>query len=165
MTPMQQGSVLVITVVFLVMAVSAGYVDVYTDADYKGYVARTEDVRVGYCYVLCEDLNDTISSAKWDGLPEKTPTGDDAMISFYVDRDCKKHNIWWRTKTQSDDDLYFPSNFKLDRINDQISSFMVWSTKKVKGIATIQCIHEELGAKKVLEVGSYSNNTVGSVES
>ncbi|ETN05665.1 hypothetical protein PPTG_14353 [Phytophthora nicotianae INRA-310] len=147
MASLQPRGILVFTAVLLVMVVEAGYVDIFTDADYKGYVTHIEDVRVDYCYVLCRGLNDTITSAKWGGLPERTSTGDDGLISFYVDSNCKKHNIWWRTKTQSDDDLYFPSNFKLDGINDQISSFMVWNTKKIIGIANLQCLGEDWESK------------------
>ncbi|KAG3013517.1 hypothetical protein PC121_g5442 [Phytophthora cactorum] len=131
MTSLQNSSLLVVAAVLLVTSVQAGFIDLFTDADYKGNFARIENVEADYCYNLCDGLNNTITSARWDNLPEKTSNGDDTMISFYVDRDCQNHNIWWRTKTQSDDDLYFPSNFKLDGINDQISSFMVWNTKKI----------------------------------
>ncbi|EGZ07368.1 hypothetical protein PHYSODRAFT_306561 [Phytophthora sojae] len=86
------------------------------------------------CYSFArKKLNDAVTSAKWGGLTEKMVDGGDAMIAFYTDRDCLERNVWWRSKTQSDDNLYFPSNFRLDGINDEVSSFMVWhkSTKKV----------------------------------
>ncbi|KAG6967027.1 hypothetical protein JG687_00004508 [Phytophthora cactorum] len=127
-------NILAMATVLLVTTVQAGYVDLYKDADYKNKLVRVYDVEVDNCYSFaCDALDNTITSARWGGLPEKTSKGDDTMISFYVDRDCREHDIWWRTKTQSDDDLYFPSNFKLDGINDQISSFMVWDTKKILG--------------------------------
>ncbi|KUF99288.1 Lysosomal thioesterase PPT2-B [Phytophthora nicotianae] len=156
-TPM--ASILIVTTALLVtIAQGASYVDLYKNADYKHKLLRVEDIEVDHCYVFACDaldntitsakgLNDTITSAKWGGLPERTSTGDDGLISFYVDSNCKKHNIWWRTKTQSDDDLYFPSNFKLDGINDQISSFMVWNTKKIVGIANLQCLGEDWESK------------------
>ncbi|KAF1779660.1 hypothetical protein GQ600_2823 [Phytophthora cactorum] len=85
------------------------------------------------------------------------------MISFYVDRDCQNHNIWWRTKTQSDDDLYFPSNFKLDGINDQISSFMVWNTKKIISRRILQCTEEEL--EEIATSGSGNRSRISYLES
>ncbi|POM61909.1 hypothetical protein PHPALM_29004, partial [Phytophthora palmivora] len=123
-----------ITVALLAPTTQAGYVDLYKDKDYKHKLSRIDDVEVDYCYSFaCDALDNTITSARWGDLPEKKANGDDVMISFFIDRDCREHDIWWRTKTQSDSDLYFPSNFKLDGINDVVSSFIVWKTKKVKG--------------------------------
>ncbi|KAG2766452.1 hypothetical protein PC129_g11549 [Phytophthora cactorum] len=159
MALLQHHNILAMATVLLVTTVQAGYVDLYKDADYKNKLVRVYDVEVDNCYSFaCDALDNTITSARWGGLPEKTSKGDDTMISFYVDRDCREHDIWWRTKTQSDDDLYFPSNFKLDGINDQISSFMVWDTKKILG-SWAECAfpdYENLDAS-----GSGTNSTVG----
>ncbi|GMF40510.1 unnamed protein product [Phytophthora lilii] len=111
-----------------------GYVDLYRDAGYKHKLSRIEDVETDACYSFaCDALDNTITSAKWGSLPEKTDKGEDAMIAFYTDRTCQSHKIWWQVKTQSDDDLHFPSNFRLDGINDDISAFMVWNKKKTVG--------------------------------
>ncbi|ETI42005.1 hypothetical protein L917_12280 [Phytophthora nicotianae] len=155
------ASILIVTTALLVtIAQGASYVDLYKNADYKHKLLRVEDIEVDHCYVFaCDALDNTITSAKWGGLPEKTSKGDDAMISFYTDRDCREHNIWWRTKTQSDDDLYFPSNFRLDGINDQISAFMVWDTKKNLG-GWLECVDPELENTEMSGSGNRTNSTV-----
>ncbi|KAL4146848.1 hypothetical protein PRNP1_010604 [Phytophthora ramorum] len=127
-----QIQIAIVTIAKLFLAINAGYVDLFRDADYKHKLARQDYVEVDSCYTFaCEKLDDTITSAKWSGLSETTYHGEEAMIAFYTERGCQGHDIWWRVKTQSDDDLYFPSNFRLDGINDAISSFMIWDTKKI----------------------------------
>nr|KAE8929802.1 hypothetical protein PF009_g20097 [Phytophthora fragariae] len=44
---------------------------------------------------------------------------------FYTDRGCTSKHKSWPAKTQSGGKLHFPKDFKADRINDAISSFMV----------------------------------------
>ncbi|KAG7382513.1 Epsin-1, required for endocytosis and actin patch assembly [Phytophthora pseudosyringae] len=161
MTALQYSCTLIIAALLLATTiVQASYVDLYKDANYKNKLSRIEDIERDHCYsIACDALDNTITSAKWSGLPEKTSAGDDAMISFYIDRDCREHDIWWRTKTQSHDDLDFPSNFRLDGMNDRISAFMVWNTKKIRGTWLICTTESE--TLDASGSGSRTNETVG----
>lgn len=167
---MHQQSVIVTFAGILFASIAqASYVDLYKDADYENKLSRIENIEVDHCYSFaCEKLDNTITSTKWGGLPETTDGNEEAMISFYIDRDCQEHDIWWRTRTQSDDDLDFPSNFRLDGINDVISAFMVWNTKKVLGgwdICTTESATIDVGNATSVGAsgsGSRTNDTVGS---
>ncbi|KAG6617121.1 Equilibrative Nucleoside transporter (ENT) Family [Phytophthora cinnamomi] len=113
------------------MVAEAGYVDLYRDASFEHKLKRVKDVVVDVCYTFkCDQeapLDNMITSAKWHDLPE---TGDffgggDATIVFYIDQNCKGKSKSWLVKTQSKKKLYFPDNFRLDGMNDAISSFKV----------------------------------------
>ncbi|OWY96163.1 Equilibrative Nucleoside Transporter [Phytophthora megakarya] len=159
---------------FLASITQAGFVDLFKDTKYKTKLSRIDDIEVGYCYSFaCEKLDNAISSARWGGLPEKSSNGDDVMISFFVDRDCREHDIWWRTRTQSDDNLDFPSNFKLDGLEKDISAFMVWRNKatRKKAIGSWLICNTESGTMGVENgtatdaigsaSGSQTNYTIG----
>ncbi|KAE9037246.1 hypothetical protein PR003_g6683 [Phytophthora rubi] len=171
MKTLQQQSCILASIL-LIAIVQAGWVELYKDADHKHKLSRIEDIEYDQCYSFaCAALDNTVTSAKWGGLSEKMANGDDAMISFYTDRDCLEHNIWWRIKTQSDDDLYFPSNFRLDGINDEISAFMVWHTKKTRvgsgwDICTTESAEIDVGGNATTNStfgsgsGALDNNTI-----
>ncbi|GMF46893.1 unnamed protein product [Phytophthora fragariaefolia] len=77
------------------------------------------------------DFNDKASSAKWQDLSQ---TGNfsngQAFIAFYTDRNCNGTVRMWPTAEKD-----FPTNFALNGIDKQISSFMVWKTSsKVGGV-------------------------------
>ncbi|KAG6975676.1 hypothetical protein JG688_00002164 [Phytophthora aleatoria] len=111
----------------LFVLTEAGYVDLFKDADFKNKRARVKDVVVDVCYTFkCEygdSLDNSITSAKWHGLPEHGAffRDGDATINFYTGLDCKGEHESWLIKTQSKEKLYFPENFRLDGINDAIS--------------------------------------------
>ncbi|KAL3669370.1 nucleoside transmembrane transporter activity protein [Phytophthora oleae] len=46
-----------------------------------------------------------------------------AAISFYTGKNCDGKAQSWDINTQSKKDKYFPENFRLDGVNDDISSF------------------------------------------
>ncbi|KAG7382516.1 Epsin-1, required for endocytosis and actin patch assembly [Phytophthora pseudosyringae] len=141
---------IVIASVLLAAIVQGGFVDLYKDANYKTFLGRTDNVQVDVCYnLVCEPLDNAATSIKWGDLPETAFEAGDSMISFYVDRDCQGHDIWWRVKTQSSDDLDFPSNFRLDGINDVVSSFMVWNTKKFHKYVLLCSITAQLESASV----------------
>ncbi|KAJ8576182.1 hypothetical protein ON010_g3030 [Phytophthora cinnamomi] len=153
----------IIASVLLVAVVQAGWVELYRDADHKHKLSRIDDIEYDECYSFsCAALDNTITSAKWGRLREKMADGGDAMIAFYTDRDCLERNVWWRIKTQSDDDLYFPSNFRLDGINDEISAFMVWhkSTKKINRGGWAICTTES--GEITAEINATVNRSSGS---
>ncbi|OWY94998.1 hypothetical protein PHMEG_00035119 [Phytophthora megakarya] len=109
-------------------ATEAGYVDLYRDADFKHKLLRIKNIILDVCYSFtCDDLDNAITSAKWHGLPETGSYfgGGDAIISFHTGENCDGERKWWYIDTQSKKDKYFPENFRLDGINDDISSFVV----------------------------------------
>ncbi|KAF1779654.1 Alpha/Beta hydrolase fold [Phytophthora cactorum] len=97
----------------LFVLTEAGYVDLFKDADFKNKRARVKDVVVDVCYTFkCEygdSLDNSITSAKWHGLPEHGAffRDGDAIINFYTGLDCKGEHESWLIKTQSKK-LYFP---------------------------------------------------------
>ncbi|RLN89267.1 hypothetical protein BBJ28_00012656, partial [Nothophytophthora sp. Chile5] len=117
----------------------AGYVELFKDADYQNKLETVNGVKPMYCYnILCDRLNDVVTSARWGDLPEvgNMYKNKIAMIKFWEASDCDKavgKARYWPVKTQSVADLAFPSNFRLDSINDAISSFMVMTEGKSKG--------------------------------
>ncbi|KAG3096244.1 hypothetical protein PI124_g15770 [Phytophthora idaei] len=121
-------------------AQATGHVDLYQDANFNHKITTVRNVQTDTCYNLaCPATDNVITSAKWSGLPE---TGivfksESSIIVFYTDRDCLSDFIGWPVNTQSRDDLYFPENFRLDGINDAISSFMVVDEWKTKGAKTV----------------------------
>ncbi|KAG2766604.1 hypothetical protein PC129_g11553 [Phytophthora cactorum] len=126
----------------LFVLTEAGYVDLFKDADFKNKRARVKDVVVDVCYTFkCEygdSLDNSITSAKWHGLPEHGAffRDGDAIINFYTGLDCKGEHESWLIKTQSKK-LYFPENFRLDGINDAISSFKVINAGGVAGVLRV----------------------------
>lgn len=81
-----------------------------------------------WCYSLtCENLDNAITSAKWHGLPETGTLfeGGDAIIAFNTGKNCDGNDKWWYIDTQSKNDKYFPENFRVNGMNDDISSFKV----------------------------------------
>ncbi|KAG3096243.1 hypothetical protein PI124_g15769 [Phytophthora idaei] len=129
------------TTVFILT--EAGYVDLFKDADFKNKRARVKDVVVDVCYTFkCEyggSLDNSITSAKWHGLPEHGAffRDGDATINFYTGLDCKGEHESWLINTQSKEKLYFPENFRLDGINDAISSFKVVNAGGVAGVLRV----------------------------
>jgi hypothetical protein len=72
------------------------------------------------CYELtC--FNDKMTSAQWKGLPQKGAFNGKAHIAFYKEGGCKGHHLEWTTEEKN-----FPLDFSLDKMNDGISSFMIW---------------------------------------
>ncbi|KAG6576325.1 Small cysteine rich protein [Phytophthora cinnamomi] len=72
------------------------------------------------------------SSAQWGDLPQtgSFPNGQ-AFIAFYTERNCTGTVRKWPTAEKD-----FPTNFALNGIDKQISSFMVWKTSsKIAGVA------------------------------
>ncbi|GMF10281.1 unnamed protein product [Phytophthora lilii] len=72
------------------------------------------------------------SSAQWRDLPQTGSfANNEAFIAFYTERNCTGTIRTWPTAEKN-----FPTNFALDDIDNQISSFMVWKTSDiVRGIA------------------------------
>jgi hypothetical protein len=114
----------------LMAFIEAGYVDLYRDADFKSKMVRVTDVTPDVCYNFrgCSSLDNMATSATWHELPELGSYyhGGDVTVAFYSGKNCSVVRKWWYTKTQrTDSKLHFPSNFRLDKLNDEISSFMV----------------------------------------
>lgn len=101
---------------------------------------------VDVCYnFVCDKLDNTITSAKWHGLPKKGSlfNGGDAVISFITDKDCNGGEVRrWTINTQSKTEPNFPTNFQLDGIDNSISSFKVWNTGTDGGLLNI-CVASE----------------------
>ncbi|ETN05670.1 hypothetical protein F442_12733 [Phytophthora nicotianae P10297] len=118
------------------LAEGSGYVDLYRDAYFKHKIVTVRNVQTDTCYNLaCPASDNVVTSAKWSGLPESGVAfkSGSALIAFYTDRYCSAYRNIWPLNTQSRDDLYFPENFRLDGINDAISSFLVFDEAKMKG--------------------------------
>ncbi|KAF1779658.1 hypothetical protein GQ600_2821 [Phytophthora cactorum] len=105
----------IVVAALLAAVAQAGYVDLYRDADFKHKNSR------GF---TCDNLDNAITSAKWHGLPETGSyfEGGDALITFNTGANCDGKDNFWYINTQSKKDKYFPENFQLDGINDDISS-------------------------------------------
>ncbi|RLN21152.1 hypothetical protein BBJ28_00019549 [Nothophytophthora sp. Chile5] len=111
-----------------ILQAQAGRVTLYRNSEFKDKLASL-DMYTDLCYNLCYELNNAISSAKWSGLPETTGVEFEevgSIIEFFADADCNGKSKSWPVSTQSDADLHFPSLFRLDGLNDAISSFRVW---------------------------------------
>ncbi|KAL4166945.1 hypothetical protein KRP22_012432 [Phytophthora ramorum] len=79
--------------------------------------------------------NDRATSAKWSGLVEWGAFDGKSRIAFYTGKDCTGTVRHWEIK----DPGYFPGNFFLDGIDDDISSFMIWQYSKTKKGTTLPC--------------------------
>ncbi|KAG7382509.1 Epsin-1, required for endocytosis and actin patch assembly [Phytophthora pseudosyringae] len=139
------------TIIFFTLfaLTAAGYVDLFKNADFEIKLARVEDVVIDVCYTFkCKNsrsLDNLITSAKWHGLPEKGQffgEKGDATIKFYTELNCKGDDKSWLIKTQSSKKLYFPENFRLDDMNDAISSFKVINAGGVAGVLSV-CAERE----------------------
>ncbi|ETI48669.1 hypothetical protein AM587_10003815 [Phytophthora nicotianae] len=77
-------------------------------------------------------FDDKVSSAQWRDLPQNGSFADNhALVAFYSGGNCTGTVRTWPTVEKN-----FPTDFALDRIDKQISSFMVWQTSnKVEEIA------------------------------
>ncbi|KAG6948881.1 hypothetical protein JG688_00014885, partial [Phytophthora aleatoria] len=77
-------------------------------------------------------FDDKVSSAQWRDLPQTGNFADNqARVAFYSGGDCTGIVRTWPTAENN-----FPTNFALDGIDKQISSFMIWQTSnKVEEIA------------------------------
>jgi hypothetical protein len=132
---------LAIVTAILVVATEAGYVDLFKDANFENKLLRVENVLVDVCYnFVCDSLDNTITSVKWKGLPEKGSlfAGGDAVISFITDKDCSGGEVRrWTINKQSKSNPNFPANFELDGIGKAISSFKVWNTGTDGGLLNI----------------------------
>ncbi|KAG1684662.1 hypothetical protein DVH05_010629 [Phytophthora capsici] len=119
----------------------AGYIELFKDASFKNKLIRIENVLTDVCYnFVCDKLDNTITSAKWKGLPETGSlfVGGDAVISFITDKSCSGGEVRRFTiNTQSKNSPNFPANFKSDGIGNAISSFKVWNTGFDGGLLNI----------------------------
>ncbi|KAL3669369.1 hypothetical protein V7S43_005765 [Phytophthora oleae] len=126
----------------LFVLIEAGYVDLFKDANFENKLTRVDDIVLDVCYTFkCKNsgsrVDNSITSAKWHGLPEKGQyfgENEDTTITFYVDLDCEGDDKSWLIKTQITKKLYFPENFRLDGMNDAISSFKVNNAGGVAGV-------------------------------
>ncbi|KAJ8576884.1 hypothetical protein ON010_g2326 [Phytophthora cinnamomi] len=72
----------------------------------------------------CYDMscfNDKATSVKWQGLPQKGSFNGKAHIAFYKNSECTGYYLEWTTEEKN-----YPLDLTLDKMNDDISSFMVW---------------------------------------
>ncbi|ETO70616.1 hypothetical protein F444_12931 [Phytophthora nicotianae P1976] len=124
-----------VTTIVLATLAEAGYVALYKDTYFKDKLVTVDAVVVDVCYTFkCdngngESVDNMISSAKWHGLPEESKifARGQSVITFYTDQNCKGDAKSWYVTTQSKSNMHFPENFRLDGINDEISSFKVIS--------------------------------------
>ncbi|EGZ07345.1 hypothetical protein PHYSODRAFT_528482 [Phytophthora sojae] len=128
------------TLLLLVNSVSAWYgtVTFYQDVEFKGSKYEWGISKTHRCYNLaCWD--NRASSVKWDGLPTVGSFDGKARIAFFTGKDCTGDSRDWPTNgvINGKKDNY-PMDFTLDKINDAVSSFIVWEYgKKISnGIAT-----------------------------
>ncbi|KAG7382512.1 Epsin-1, required for endocytosis and actin patch assembly [Phytophthora pseudosyringae] len=136
-----QSTILVVITITLAALVDAGYVELFKDVNFKNKLLRVDNVLVDVCYnFVCDKLDNMITSAKWHGLPEKGSLfkGGDAVISFVTDKDCSGGDVQrWTINTQSKSSPNFPTNFKLNGIDNAISAFKVWNTGTDGGLLNI----------------------------
>ncbi|EGZ20360.1 hypothetical protein PHYSODRAFT_245796 [Phytophthora sojae] len=98
-----------------------GILTFYGDKDFKGekwQFHRTLEPQ--YCY------NDNVgkpSSITWRNQIKTGNFGGKAKIAFFTKHDCKGKALAWFT-TEKD----FPRNLELDRIDNQVKSFMLLQT-------------------------------------
>ncbi|KAK1930483.1 hypothetical protein P3T76_014154 [Phytophthora citrophthora] len=133
--------VLVFLLSMLGAFVDAGYIELFKDASFKNKLIRIENVLTDVCYnFVCDKLDNTITSAKWKGLPETGSlfAGGEAVISFITDKSCSGGEVRrFAINTQSKSSPKFPANFKSDGIGNAISSFKVWNTGFDGGLLNI----------------------------
>ncbi|KAE8966781.1 hypothetical protein PR003_g29360 [Phytophthora rubi] len=115
-----------VTLVFalLTSSVSAWYgtVTFYQDVDFDGSTFPWGITKSQRCYNLaCWD--NKASSVKWKGLPSKGSINGQSRIAFYTDKNCKGDVRHWPTDVNG----HYPKDFTLDFVNDQITSFMIWT--------------------------------------
>ncbi|KAL3669388.1 hypothetical protein V7S43_005784 [Phytophthora oleae] len=114
------------TLAFLGNVVSAWYgtVTFYSDVYFKGPTYPWGISKSQRCYNLaCWD--NRASSVKWEGLPTKGSFNGKSRIAFFTEKDCKGDSRDWPTYEGN-----YPQDFTLDKINDDVSSFIVWETSK-----------------------------------
>ncbi|KAL3669371.1 nucleoside transmembrane transporter activity protein [Phytophthora oleae] len=125
-----------------VLSQAMGHVDLFQDADFKHKLTRVRNVQTDTCYKLaCSTIDNVVTPAKWSGLPDTGSTFKSSVniILFFTGTDCHSKFRAWPVVMQSDDSKYFPENFRLDGINDAISSFLVadeWKVKSTKNICS-----------------------------
>ncbi|KAG7382510.1 Epsin-1, required for endocytosis and actin patch assembly [Phytophthora pseudosyringae] len=157
---------IIATAVMLTEVTKAGYVDLFRDADFKDTLARVDDVVLDACYSFtCPNLDNAITSAKWHGLPETGILfeGGDAFILFNTGKNCDGKDHRWPINTQSRKGKHFPENFRLDGINDDISSFKVLNKGGDAGMMYICSLPESgeaINATASEGSSSSANNTM-----
>ncbi|EGZ07354.1 hypothetical protein PHYSODRAFT_528904 [Phytophthora sojae] len=128
----QLVSVVIIFVAFLSDFVLAWYgvVTFYQDTEFEGTDFPWGITMTQRCYNLgC--FNDKASSVKWEGLPTTGVFNGQARIAFFTGKECTGDSRDWPTDgVINEKEGNYPMNFKLDGINDAISSFMIWENSK-----------------------------------
>ncbi|KAL3669373.1 hypothetical protein V7S43_005769 [Phytophthora oleae] len=140
--PLSMGALFVVVLLAMLGAFTdSGYIELFKDASFKNKLLRVENVLTDVCYnFVCDKLDNTITSAKWKGLPEKGSlfAGGDAVISFITDKSCSGGEVRrYAINTQSKSSPNFPANLKSDGVSNAISSFKVWNTGFDGGLLNI----------------------------
>ncbi|ETI42010.1 hypothetical protein F441_12749 [Phytophthora nicotianae CJ01A1] len=117
---------------FLANLASAWYgtVTFYSDVYFKGSTYPWGISKTQRCYNLaCWD--NRASSVKWEGLPTKGSFNGESRIAFFTGKDCTGDSRDWPTDGYINDIKgNYPQDFTLDKINDAVSSFIIWESSK-----------------------------------
>ncbi|KAG7385924.1 hypothetical protein PHYBOEH_008857 [Phytophthora boehmeriae] len=122
----------ILLLAFFTNSVSAWYgtVAIYQDAYFEGPKFPWGITNTQRChYLSC--WNDKASSVKWEGLPTTGTFNGKARIVFFAGKNCTGTSRDWPTDgvINGKNDNY-PQDFKLDGINDDVASFMIWENSK-----------------------------------
>ncbi|KAF4317415.1 hypothetical protein BBO99_00008059 [Phytophthora kernoviae] len=125
---------------FFTNSVSAWYgtVTFYQDAYFEGPKFPWGISKTQRCYNL-SCWENKASSVKWEGLLTTGTFSGKARIAFFTGRGCTGESRDWPTNDVINGKKgNYPHDFKLDGINDNISSFVIWeNSKSIKnGVAT-----------------------------
>ncbi|RLN87843.1 hypothetical protein BBJ28_00020775 [Nothophytophthora sp. Chile5] len=128
----------------MVIQADTGTVTFYLHANYGDvHYKCTADFRSHVCYNLVR-FDNKISSVKWSGLPPSGRYHGHSKIAFFTDNGCKGTVRAWPTVEHG-----YPSDLELDGIDNQMSSFAIWTSGK--DVVTKKDLRDECQELNILE--------------
>lgn len=122
--------------IFLISSRVAGtstWIGLYQDTHFSDLVLSLHDVKTQTCYnLLCDGVNNVISSATWLGWTPTSSDGTLPVIKFFMDKDCKGTSQGYKASGDA-----YPSDFAKDGMDNRITSMIVYARNGIDVDKTI----------------------------
>ncbi|KAG7382518.1 hypothetical protein PHYPSEUDO_004785 [Phytophthora pseudosyringae] len=106
---------------------NSNWIGLYQDTHFRGLVQSLRDVKLQTCYnLLCDGVNNEVSSASWLGFAEKASSDGLPQITFFMDKDCAGSSQGYQASEAN-----YPSDFSVAGMDNKITSLIVYDRNVV----------------------------------
>ncbi|KAG2766525.1 hypothetical protein PC129_g11547 [Phytophthora cactorum] len=138
------------------VAENSNWIGLYRDAHFDELVLSLRDVKPQNCYnLLCQGVNNVVSSAAWLGWTVKASDNSLPQITFFMDKDCTGTSQGYKASGED-----YPADFTTtgnsSGMDNKITSLIVYERNAVDVDNTITFC---LGSTEAAAVGEIANAT------